>query len=140
MADGLFAAPGSRFPKSVGRASILSGTEDAPEDRSPPHHLDPGELRFAFNPQLVARQIKVLAALAFVKGNANACLPESPGVGKAMLAMGPSSACRAGYSAYFTSLNDMLRNLPEVVWLQAMGGRKRANVAESEEGAGSDER
>lgn len=65
-------------------------------------------------PQLDARKVKDLAALAFVEGRANVCFLGPPGVGKTMLAVGLAiAACQAGYSVYFTTLDDMVRNLRE---------------------------
>jgi len=79
-----------------------------------PHHKGLDEFDFAFQPQLDARKVRDLATLAFVEGKANVCLLGPPGVGKTMLAVGLSiAACQAGYSVYFTSLDDMVRNLRE---------------------------
>ena len=56
--------------------------------------------------------MKDLATLSFVEGRSNVALLGPPGVGKTMLAVGLAvAACQAGFSIYFTSLDDMVRNL-----------------------------
>ncbi|GAA5215922.1 hypothetical protein GCM10023323_66890 [Streptomyces thinghirensis] len=58
------------------------------------------------------RSLDVLATLSFVEAKANAALLGPPGVGKTHIAVALAvAACRAGYSIYFTSLDDMVRNL-----------------------------
>lgn len=79
-----------------------------------PHHKTLDEFDFAFQPELDARKVKDLATLAFVEARANVALLGPPGVGKTMLAVGLAiAACQAGYSIYFTTLDDMVRNLRE---------------------------
>src|SRR5439155_17687045 len=79
-----------------------------------PHHKGLDAFDFAFQPELDARKIKDLATLAFVEAKANVCLLGPPGVSKTMLAVGLSiAACQAGYSVYFTTADDMVRNLKE---------------------------
>lgn len=57
-------------------------------------------------------KVKDLATLSFVEAKANAALLGPPGVGKTHIAIALAvAACRAGYSIYFTSLDDMVRNL-----------------------------
>jgi len=79
-----------------------------------PHHKGLDCFDFAFQPELDARKVRDLATLAFVAGKANVCFLGPPGVGKTMLAVGLSiAACQAGYSVYFTTLDDMVSNLRE---------------------------
>jgi DNA replication protein DnaC len=64
-----------------------------------PHHKTLDDYDFSFQPELDPRKVKDLATLSFVEAKANAAL------------LGPVAACRAGYSIYFTSLDDMVRHL-----------------------------
>ena len=78
----------------------------------PPHHKTLDEYDFSFQPELDPRKAKDLATLSFVEAKANAALLGPPGVGKTHIAVALAvAACRAGYSIYFTSLDDMVRNL-----------------------------
>ncbi|MFD3682891.1 IS21-like element helper ATPase IstB [Streptomyces sp. NPDC058613] len=77
-----------------------------------PHHKTLDEYDFSFQPDLDPRKVKDLATLSFVDAKANAALLGPPGVGKTHIAIALAvAACRAGYSIYFTSLDDMVRNL-----------------------------
>ncbi|MBT2363764.1 IS21-like element helper ATPase IstB [Streptomyces sp. ISL-10] len=77
-----------------------------------PHHKTLDEYDFSFQPDLDPRKVKDLATLSFVEAKANAALLGPPGVGKTHIAVALAvAACRAGYSIYFTSLDDMVRNL-----------------------------
>ncbi|HEU4523897.1 MAG TPA: IS21-like element helper ATPase IstB, partial [Gemmatimonadales bacterium] len=77
-----------------------------------PHHKTLDEYDFSFQPDLDPRKVKDLATLSFVEARANAALLGPPGVGKTHIAIALAvAACRAGYSIYFTSLDDMVRNL-----------------------------
>jgi len=79
-----------------------------------PHHKGLDAFDFAFQPDLDARKVRDLAALEFVEHKANVCFLGPPGVGKTMLAVGLAiAACQAGYSIYFTTLDDLVRNLNE---------------------------
>jgi DNA replication protein DnaC len=79
-----------------------------------PHHKTIDEFDFAFQPDLDKRKVKDLATLSFVEGRSNVALLGPPGVGKTMLAVGLAvTACQAGFSIYFTTLDDMVRNLRE---------------------------
>nr|WP_281291412.1 ATP-binding protein [Streptomyces botrytidirepellens] len=77
-----------------------------------PHHKTLDDYDFSFQPDLDPRRVKDLATLSFVEAKANAALLGPPGVGKTHIAVALAvAACRAGYSIYFTSLDDMVRNL-----------------------------
>jgi DNA replication protein DnaC len=67
---------------------------------------------FAFQPELDPRKIRDLAALEFVTSHSNIALLGPPGVGKTHLAVALAvAACSAGYSIYFTSLDEAVRQL-----------------------------
>jgi DNA replication protein DnaC len=77
-----------------------------------PHHKTLEDYDFSFQPDLDPRKVKDLATLSFVEGKANVALLGPPGVGKTHIAVALAvAACRAGYSIYFTSLDDMVRHL-----------------------------
>ncbi|RKE05039.1 IS21-like element helper ATPase IstB [Streptomyces sp. TLI_171] len=77
-----------------------------------PHHKTLDDYDFSFQPELDPRKVKDLATLSFVEAKANAALLGPPGVGKTHIAVALAvAACRAGYSIYFTSLDDMVRHL-----------------------------
>ena len=79
-----------------------------------PHHKGLDGFDFAFQPDLDARKVRDLAALGFVETRANVAFLGPPGVGKTMLAVGLAiAACQAGHSVYFTTLDDLVRNLKE---------------------------
>ena len=77
-----------------------------------PHHKTIGDFDFAFQPGLDPRKVKDLAALTFTAGNGNIAFLGPPGTGKTHLACAIAvSAVSAGHSAYFTTLDDMVRKL-----------------------------
>lgn len=77
-----------------------------------PHHKTLEDYDFSFQPELDPRKVKDLATLSFVENRANAALLGPPGVGKTHIAVALSvAACRAGFSVYFTTLDDMVRQL-----------------------------
>lgn len=77
-----------------------------------PHHKTLDEFDFAFQPDLDARKVRDLATLEFVRAKSNIALLGPPGVGKTMLAVALAvAACQAGFSIYFTSLDDLVRKL-----------------------------
>lgn len=77
-----------------------------------PHHKTIDEFDFSFQPDLDPRKVRDLATLAFIQAKSNVALLGPPGVGKTMLAVGLAvTACRAGYSTYFSTLDDLVRRL-----------------------------
>jgi DNA replication protein DnaC len=77
-----------------------------------PHHKTLDSFDFAFQPDLDVRKIRDLAALAFIEAKANLALLGPPGVGKTHLACALAvAACQAGYTVYFTTLDDLIRKL-----------------------------
>jgi len=77
-----------------------------------PHHKTLEEFDFAFQPSLDVRKIRDLATLEFVKAKSNVALLGPPEVGKTMLAVALAvGACQAGWSIYFTTLDDLVRRL-----------------------------
>ena len=77
-----------------------------------PHHKTLDDYDFTFQPDLDPRKVRDLATLAFVQAKANVALLGPPGVGKTHIAVALAvAACRAGFSVYFTTLDDMVRHL-----------------------------
>ena len=77
-----------------------------------PHHKTLDDYDFAFQPDLDPRKVRDLATLAFVQAKANVALLGPPGVGKTHIAVALAvAACRAGFTVYFTTLDDMVRHL-----------------------------
>lgn len=75
-----------------------------------PHHKTIDD--YDFQPELDPRKVQDLATLSFVEAKANAALLGPPGVGKTHIAVALAvAACRAGFSVYFTTLDDMVRQL-----------------------------
>ena len=77
-----------------------------------PHHKTLDDYDFSFQPDLDPRKVRDLATLAFVQAKANVALLGPPGVGKTHIAVALAvAACRAGFTVYFTTLDDLVRQL-----------------------------
>jgi DNA replication protein DnaC len=77
-----------------------------------PHHKTLDDYDFSFQPDLDPRKVRDLATLAFVQAKANVALLGPPGVGKTHVAVALAvAACRAGFTVYFTTLDDLVRQL-----------------------------
>jgi IstB-like ATP binding protein len=79
-----------------------------------PHHKGLDAFDFAFQPDLDARMVRDLATLGFVQQKPTWHSSARPGSARPMLAVGLAiAACQAGSSVYFTTLDDLVRNLNE---------------------------
>jgi DNA replication protein DnaC len=77
-----------------------------------PHHKTLDDYDFSYQPDLDPRKVRDLATLAFVQAKANVALLGPPGVGKTHIAVSLAvAACRAGFTVYFTTLDDLVRQL-----------------------------
>src|SRR3954447_10290428 len=82
-----------------------------------PHHKTLDEFDFAFQPDLDPRKVRDLATLPFLPRHgaataSNVALLGPPGTGKTHIAVALAvAACQAGYSIYFTTLDDCVRQL-----------------------------
>lgn len=77
-----------------------------------PHHKTIDDFDFSYQPGLDVRKVRDLATVAYAEAKANAAFLGPPGVGKTHLAVALAvAACRSGYSTYFTTMDDMVRQL-----------------------------
>ncbi|MFE7549308.1 IS21-like element helper ATPase IstB [Streptomyces gardneri] len=91
-----------------------------------PHHKTLDEYDFSFQPELDLRKVQDLATLSFVETRTNVALLGPPGVGKTHIAVGLAvAACRAGFTIYFTSLDDMVRRLKAADAIGQLPGKMR---------------
>lgn len=92
-----------------------------------PHHKTLDDYDFSYQPTLDPRKIKDLATVAFAEARSNAALLGPPGVGKTHIAVALAvAACRAGYSVYFTTLDDMVRQLKAADAIGRLTSKMRA--------------
>ncbi|MEU8403144.1 IS21-like element helper ATPase IstB [Nonomuraea sp. NPDC048892] len=92
-----------------------------------PHHKTLDDYDFSYQPELDARKVRDLASLAFAEAKANAALLGPPGVGKTHIAVALAvAACRAGFSVYFTTLDDMVRQLKAADTIGRLASKLRA--------------
>ncbi|XVQ81890.1 IS21-like element helper ATPase IstB [Microbispora siamensis] len=91
-----------------------------------PHHKTLDSYDFSYQPDLDPRRVRDLAALSFVEDKANAALLGPPGVGKTHIAVALAvAACRAGFTTYFTTLDDMVRQLKAADAIGRLAGKLR---------------
>ncbi|WP_030164020.1 IS21-like element helper ATPase IstB [Spirillospora albida] len=77
-----------------------------------PHHKTVEDFDFSYQPGLDVRKVRDLATVAYAEARANAAFLGPPGVGKTHLAVALAvAACRTGYSVYFATMDDMVRQL-----------------------------
>ena len=77
-----------------------------------PHHKTLDDYDFSSSPNSTPARSRTWPASAFVEAKANVGSAGPPGVGKTHIAVALAvAACRAGFSIYFTSLDDMVRQL-----------------------------
>ncbi|MFE0509553.1 IS21-like element helper ATPase IstB [Streptomyces sp. NPDC058964] len=89
-----------------------------------PHHKTLDDYDFSFQPDLDPRKIRDLASLAFAETKTNVALLGPPGVGKTHIAVALAvAACRAGFTIYFTTLDDMVRQLKAADSIGRLGSK-----------------
>lgn len=82
------------------------------------------EFDFSFQPSIDRKVVSELSTLRFVEERRNVLLLGPPGVGKSHLAIGLGiHATEAGYRTYFTSAQDLVRNL-QMAHLEGRWGSK----------------
>lgn len=92
-----------------------------------PHHKTLEDYDFSYQPELDPRKVRELATLSFLETKSNVALLGPPGVGKTHIAVALAvAACRAGFTVYFTTLDDMVRQLKAADSIGRLSSKLRA--------------
>ncbi len=95
-----------------------------------PYHRTLEQFDFAFQPSIDERQIKELAAMAFVADCANVVFLGPPGVGKTHLAVALGlKAIEAGHGVYMVRAHDLLEDLRRAQAEHRLDRRMRVYLA-----------
>jgi DNA replication protein DnaC len=84
---------------------------------------------FSFQPELSERRVRELAELSFVRTHSNVIFLGPPGVGKTHLALSlAESALAAGYSVFFSTLTDLVKDLEAASQQHTLKSRLRRYI------------
>lgn len=108
----------SEFLEQLLREEVARRDEEALQRLLAASHLPSGKtletFDFSFQPSVDRRQIRELAGLGFLERHENVVFLGPPGVGKSHLAAALGvQVCRAHQSVYWTTLDDLVKRLPE---------------------------